>query len=189
MKKWRAACVVWLAALAGFAGAGAARGQDCRPTPKAELAVTPMGNIPIVAVRINGGTADFLFDTGAERTIISAAAAKRLGVAAHYEYARPMRSLGGAVSGGDARLRSFELGGMAVSNFTILVGPVSLPAVDGKPIEGLLGADFLADYEIDLDLAHHHFPHRASCLGRTRQNPRQRSGGQTSDDKGQQAAH
>ena len=154
MKKWRAACVVWLAVLAGFAGAGAARGQDCRPSPKAELAVTPMGNIPIVAVRINGGTADFLFDTGAERTIISAAAAKRLGVAAHYEYARPMRSLGGAVSGGDARLRSFELGGMAVSNFTILVGPVSLPSVDGKPIEGLLGADFLADYEIDLDLAH-----------------------------------
>ncbi|HEY2539406.1 MAG TPA: retroviral-like aspartic protease family protein [Stellaceae bacterium] len=155
MKKWRAACVVWLAAaLAGFAGAAAALAQDCRPAPKAELAVTPMGNIPIVTVRINGGAADFLFDTGAERTIISAAAAKRLRVAAHYEYARPMRSLGGAVSGGDARLRSFELGGMTVSDFTILVGPVSLPSLDGKPIEGLLGADFLGDYEIDLDLAH-----------------------------------
>jgi predicted aspartyl protease len=139
--------------LGGFTGAGAAPAQDCRPAPKAELAVTPMGNIPIVTVRINGGAADFLFDTGAERTIISAAAAKRLRVAAHYEYARPMRSLGGAVSGGDARLRSFELGGMTVSDFTILVGPVSLPSVDGKPIEGLLGADFLGDYEIDLDLA------------------------------------
>ena len=60
----------------------------------------------------------------------------------------------GAVSGGDARLRSFDPGGMVLSNFRILVGPVSLPSVDGKPIEGLLGADFLGDYEIDLDLAH-----------------------------------
>ena len=153
MKKWRAASVLWLGVLGGFTGAGVVLAQDCRPAPKAELAVTPMGNIPIVTVRINGGATDFLFDTGAERTIISAAAAKRLRVAAHYEYARPMRSLGGAVSGGDAKLRSFELGGMAVSDFRILVGPVSLPSVDGKPIEGLLGADFLGDYDIDLDLA------------------------------------
>lgn len=155
MKKWRAAVVVWLAVLGGFAGAGAALAQDCRPAPKAELVVTPMGNIPIVTVRINGGAVDFLFDTGAERTIISSSAARRLGVAPHYEYARPMRSLGGAVSGGDARLRSFELGGMTLRDLTILVGPVSLPSVDGKPIEGLLGADFLGDYDIDLDLAHH----------------------------------
>jgi predicted aspartyl protease len=112
-----------------------------------------MGNVPIVAVRINGGTADFLFDTGAERTIMTAAAAKRLGVDAHYEYARQMRSLGGAVSGGDAILRSFGPGGMTLGGFRILVGAVSLPSVDGKPTDGLLGADFLGDYEVDLDLA------------------------------------
>jgi predicted aspartyl protease len=154
VSKWRAAWVVALTALGGFVGAGEALAQNCLPTPKAEFAVTPMGNIPIVTIRINGGAADFLFDTGAERTIISAAAAKRLGVAAHYEYARPMRSLGGAVSGGDARVRSFDPGGLALSNFTVLVGPVSLPALDGKPIDGLLGADFLGDYELDLDLPH-----------------------------------
>jgi predicted aspartyl protease len=149
---WRAAGLLWLAWLIGTGGTAAALAQNCRPEPKAEFAVTLMGNIPIVTVRINGGSADFLFDTGAERTIISAAAARRLGIAAHYEYARPMRSLGGAVSGGDARVHSFDPGGVALSDFPILVGPVSLPAIDGRPIDGLLGADFLGDYDIDLDL-------------------------------------
>jgi predicted aspartyl protease len=155
VSKTRLAILILLAVVAaGRAIAPPALAQSCRPIRKAELAVIPLGNIPIVTVRINSGTANFLFDTGAERSIISAAAAKRLGVDAHYEYARRMRSLGGAVSGGDARLRSFDPGGMALSDLRILVGPVSLPSVQGRPIDGLLGADFLGDYEVDLDLAH-----------------------------------
>jgi predicted aspartyl protease len=140
--------------LASFAGSEAAAAQGCRPVPQAELSVMPMGNVPIVTVRINGGTADFLFDTGAERTIMTAAAAKRLGVDAHYEYERRMRSIGGAVAGGDARVRSFGLGGMVLGDFRILVGAVSLPLFMGRPIDGLLGADFLSDYEVDVDLEH-----------------------------------
>lgn len=147
------AVVLLLAAWAVLA-AGAAAAQDCRPLQRAELAVTPMGDVPIVTVRIDGGLANFLFDTGAERTIMTAAAAKRLGIAAHYEYARRLRSLGGAVAGGDARLRSFELGGMRADDIRVLVGTVSLPSVAGKPIDGLLGADFLRDFDIDLDLPH-----------------------------------
>ena len=38
-----------------------------------------MGNVPIVTLIINGSPANFLFDTGAERTILTAPAAKRLG--------------------------------------------------------------------------------------------------------------
>jgi predicted aspartyl protease len=145
-----ASVVVLLASAAGMS----ALAQNCELIKKAEFVVRPLGKIPIVRVRINGGAAEFLFDTGAERSIITAAAAARLGVDAHYEYARRMRSLGTAVLGGDAWLRSFDPGGIVLSNFRILVGPVSLPSVEGKPIDGLLGADFLSGYEIDLDLAH-----------------------------------
>jgi predicted aspartyl protease len=143
-----------LAILATAIGAPSAATQDCRPTRQAELTVTPMGNVPIVTMRINGAAASFLFDTGAERTILTAAAAKRLGVEAHYEYARRMRSLGSAVDSGDAMLRSLDLGGMALRDVRILVGSVSLPMVAGKPLDGLLGADFLGSFEVDLDLAH-----------------------------------
>lgn len=118
-----------------------------------ELAVAPMGNIPTVTLRVDGAPASFLFDTGAERTILAAAAAKRLGVEVHYEYERRMRSLGTAVASGDARLRSIGLGGLAMTDFRVLVGAVSLPALGGKPLDGLLGADFFTGFEVDLDLA------------------------------------
>ena len=154
MNRCGRAVLLLLLVLLSIASGDGARAQRCQPTRRAELVVMPLGNIPIVTAHINGGTADFLFDTGAERSIMTAAAAKRLGVAAHFEYARRMRSLGTAVAGGDARLSSFNLGGMPLSNFSILVGAVALPPIGGKPIDGLLGADFLGDYEVELDLPH-----------------------------------
>lgn len=126
---------------------------DCRPVRLVELSVTPMGNVPTVTLMIGGASASFLFDTGAERTILTAAAAKRLHIDAHYEYARRLRSLGSAVASGDARLASLGSGGLAITNFRVLVGPVSLPPVAGKPLDGLLGADFFTGFEVDLDLA------------------------------------
>ena len=146
-----ALALVLVAIAAAPVGAAA---QDCPPGRHVNLAITPMGNVPIVSLTINGSPANLLFDTGAERTILNATAAKRLGIVPHYEYARRMRSLGGAVAGGDARLRTLDLGGMTVSDVRVLVGSVSLPMVGGRPLDGLLGADFLSSFEIDLDLAH-----------------------------------
>jgi predicted aspartyl protease len=149
-----ALCALLALMLAHTVGAAAAAGQDCRPAREAVLAVTPMGNVPIVTVRINGAAATFLLDTGAERTVLTAAAAKRLGVEPHYEYARRMRSLDSAVASGDATLRTLDLGGMALRDFRVLVGSVSLPMLAGKPLDGLLGADFFTSFEVDLDLEH-----------------------------------
>jgi hypothetical protein len=42
---------------------------------------------------------------------------------------------------------------MVVPNVPVLVGSLSLPSIEGKPLDGLLGADFLSDFEVDLDLA------------------------------------
>ncbi len=130
-----------------------AAAQNCRPVRRAEIAESPMGNVPIVTVRVNGRPADLLFDTGAERTILTGAAAKRLGVVAHYEYARRMRSIGTAVAGGSAKLRSLDFGDLVLRDFSVLVGSVSLPAIAGRPLDGLLGADFFDDYDVEIDLA------------------------------------
>ena len=141
-------------ALAFFVVAQDAAAQDCRPRRRAELTVMLAGNVPLATVGINGGPATFLIDTGAERTILTAAAAKRLRVEPHFEYPRQMRSLQGALSSGDARLRTVELGGMTLDDFRILVASVTLPTLAGKTLDGLLGADFLTGFEVDLDLPH-----------------------------------
>jgi predicted aspartyl protease len=152
MRCWAATCrfVLGLALVGGLAAAASA--DECQPVPLVELPVTPMGRVPTVSLQINGAPVTFLFDTGAERTILSADTAKRLGIVAHFEYARRMRSLAGAMSSGDARLASLGSGGLAMTNFLVLVGPLSLPPVAGRRIEGLLGADFLTSFEVDLDL-------------------------------------
>ena len=44
-------------------------GADLQTDAKGGVRRHSLGNIPIVTVRINGGAAEFLFDTGAERSI------------------------------------------------------------------------------------------------------------------------
>ncbi len=148
----RVAALLLAAALGVGAASGA--GAQCRTERQTEVAVTRMGNVPLAMVRVNEATATFLVDTGAERTILSKVAAKQLGIEAHYEYARPMHSLGGGLVSGDARLHTLGLGTAALANFRVLVGSISLPNVAGRPLDGLLGADFLSSFEVDLDLPH-----------------------------------
>ncbi len=148
------AIVVFAVLLANTAIISEAVADDCKPKRQAELAIAFLGNLPLVNLTVNGAAATFLLDTGAERTIMAVAAAKRLGIDAHYEYPRRMRSLDGAVSSGDARLQNLGLGGTALSDFRVLVGSVSLPGLAGKPLDGLLGADFFSSFEVDLDLPH-----------------------------------
>lgn len=137
-----------------IAAVGAVRaGEECKPKRQAEIAIVFLRNLPLINLTVNSGSALFLLDTGAERTIMTAAAAQRLGVETHYEYPRRLRSLGGAVSTGDARLRNLRVGGMTLPEFTVLVGSVLLPGPAGRPLDGLLGADFLSSFEVDLDLA------------------------------------
>ena len=149
----RVLCAQLLMLLAMTASGGAAA-QDCRPARLAQFAVSLMGNVPIVSVRVNGSPAALLFDTGAERTVLTAVAAKRLGIEPHYEYAREMRSLDSAVASGDATLHSLDFGSTAFREVRILVGSVSLPNVAGKPLDGLLGADFFTSFEVVLGLEH-----------------------------------
>ncbi len=151
--------------LSALSVARQAAAEDCRPQRRAELAVTPAGNVPLATLNINGAATTFLLDTGAERTILTAAAAKRLRIEPHYEYPRRMQSLHGAVSSGDARLRTVELGGMRLDDFRILVASVTLPSLAGRSIDGLLGADFLNGFEVDLDLPHSRLTlyEKASC--------------------------
>ncbi|MGH7046042.1 MAG: retroviral-like aspartic protease family protein [Stellaceae bacterium] len=146
----RTLCILLLV----IAATSTAAAQQCRPVRLAELPVTLMGNVPVVTVHINGAAASLLFDTGAERTVLTSTAAKRLHIEPHYEYTRRMRSLDSAVASGDATVRSLDFGTTAFRGVAILVGSLSLPNVGGKPLDGLLGADFFSSFEVDLDLEH-----------------------------------
>lgn len=136
-----------------LSAAPGAAGAPCPAPDRSAVEVWLLHGVPIVAARINGAAAPLILDTGAEETVLSAAAAARFGLEGHYEYPRSLRSVGGGVATGQARIARLAAGGAALKDFLILVGALTLPSVAGVQPNGLLGGDFLAHFDVDLDLA------------------------------------
>ena len=101
-------------------GSIAPEAQNCTLQRRASVPVTLAG-LPLISATINGRQARLILDTGAESSIISVAAAKRLGVTTKYDFARSMHGIGEAVQTGDARLDGMMLGG-ATLNFPRAAG-------------------------------------------------------------------
>ncbi len=125
-------------------------GVNCTLRKRASLAVSLPG-LPVVGGEINGKPVTLIFDTGAESSILTAAAARRLGVTTKYDFVRSMSGIGKTVRTGDAKLESMRLGGVALSYPRVLVGDVSFNLGNAQP-DGLLGASLLGDFDLDLDL-------------------------------------
>jgi predicted aspartyl protease len=145
---------VLLAAGLAFAAPPPALADGCAPAPKAALGLM-LDRVPYVQVSINGSPASLLFDTGAETTLLSVAAAKRLGLTAHFTYPHTLEGIGGGVSVGEVRPDRLALGGLAMPGFLMPVAAISLPGAGGQPLDGLLGADVLSDFDVDIDMPHH----------------------------------
>ncbi|MBV8912569.1 MAG: clan AA aspartic protease, partial [Acetobacteraceae bacterium] len=129
-----------------FAGAvERPRSRECTLTRRGAIPFTVAALIHVDA-RINGERATLVVDTGAERSILSPEAAKRLGVTDQYDFSRAVSGIGETIHTGDARLRSLSVGEVAFADPRILVGPIGPLGADG-----LLGADLLGDFDLDLD--------------------------------------
>jgi predicted aspartyl protease len=145
------------ALLASWAACGPASAQDpadCTPRRQAELAVELVQTLPRVTLSVAGGPIRFILDTGAERTLVTPEAAKRLGLTAQEAYPRAVQGLTGGIGANDARLQHLTAGGHALPDAGVLVSAVALPSDPDRPTDGLLGADILADFDVDLDLPH-----------------------------------
>ena len=155
----RPTAVHLLAAACGIAIAAAplatpSRAAGCAPVAKADLPLALVHRRPLVTMTIDGAPASMVLDTGAESTLLSEAAARRLGLAAHYAYAHAMGGVGGEVNAGEVRPEHVAFGGAVMAGFFIAVARVTFPPVEGLAVDGLLGADMLVDYDVELDFAH-----------------------------------
>ncbi len=110
-------------------------------------------------VEVNGVTASFLMDTGAQRSVVSEAAVKRLGVARDEWVGTTMSGIGGVNDRANANPRSLALGGVPLVRRTLrrdtslTVGILPSSSVPGEVVDGLLGRDYLSEFDLDLDVA------------------------------------
>src|SRR5271155_1667616 len=72
-----------------------------------------------VPVEVNGITAPFILDTGAQRSVVSEAAVRRLGLARDQWVGTTMRGIGGIDRRPNAAPRSLSLGGVPLVRRTV----------------------------------------------------------------------
>ncbi|HEX3415479.1 MAG TPA: retropepsin-like aspartic protease [Stellaceae bacterium] len=158
------------AALASVLG-GAMAAADTRPvgcgtSRIGEITVATLRNAPIVTLIANGAPLTLLLDTGAEWTIVTPAAAKRIGAQTpRIEFDRQIRGLSGSLATNEVELRSFTAGDVALPWRRLRVASLNMPSVFSGPLDGVLGADTLSSFDVDLDLPHHRmvFYGKQSC--------------------------
>ncbi len=133
-----------------LAGAAACMGAG-RP-PDAAIAMQAAGGVFLVPVLLNGRPARMVLDTGAERSIITRAAAIRLGLPFDPWVETTMRGAGGQLERHpNADVRAATLGGMALSQRALQRG-LSLAVTEFDiGADGLLGADVLRHFTLDFD--------------------------------------
>jgi hypothetical protein len=78
-----------------------------------------LDNQPMVKVFADGATVRLLLDTGAEATVLTPAAARRIGAQhARVKLGRQMHGITGDIPAGELELRSFTIGGVEVPRTT-----------------------------------------------------------------------
>jgi predicted aspartyl protease len=98
---------------------------------------------------LDGQTTSMVLDTGSQFTLVTKSTADRMNldiVAASGE----MTGIGGSRGVYIFSAKNFQIGRLQGKNLPLMVSDFVL-APGGRPVDGLLGADFLAPYDVDLD--------------------------------------
>jgi len=141
--------------LAAFSATACYAG-GCATRAIGKIIVATLNRAPIVTLTANGHAVTLILDTGAERTVLTPEVAERIGAQRpSIEFQRRLRGIAGDLPSHEVELRSFAAGKVAIPWRRILVAPVKMARVFSTPLDGLLGADALSAFDIDLDLPRH----------------------------------
>ncbi len=139
-------------------GCAGAEPQGCRVETVADLPLLPHTGITAVAATLQGQKIALLVDTGAFVSTVFRNGAQRFdlrpGADARFTN---ISGIGGVTFAPIVTVRDLGLGrGLAHSLDLPVAGEFSRP-VDGLPVFALFGADFLSNYDVDVDVPHQHF--------------------------------
>ena len=141
--------------LAGSAECDAAD-APCRAVPVAATTLVDNWGFLAFPATIGGVPVSLLLDTGADAGLVTADAARRLGLPLDPTLRTLVQGTGGVY--GDApgaMLRDLAIGGVTMPAMRVPVGALpSAPRIE-PPAVGLVGGDLLAGLEVDIDVPAH----------------------------------
>jgi predicted aspartyl protease len=138
--------------LISLAGCEGTTAIDCRLTMIAQIPLLVQDRLLVVPAGINRTWVHLVVDSGAERTTISAAAAARLGLAHDPRYKMQSIGIGGITTSTDVTIDRLVLGGVHFPIDRAAAGVFNLRNKSGLSADGLLGADILLAYDMNIDV-------------------------------------
>ena len=132
----------------------------CEPAPEIDCTLTMVAQLPlevqdrllVVPAGINKQWIRLVVDSGAERTTISDSAAEQLGLPHDPRYRNRFMGIGGTTTTTDVNVERLVLGGVHFPVTRVAVGTFRLQNEHGLNADGLLGADILLAFDLDIDL-------------------------------------
>ena len=116
------------------------------PTGSTKISFTP-GSPVLVSAKINGsGPITLILDTGADRTMVAPSALSRLGISFENALRGVVRGVTGASDAEAVWVNSVEVEEAKVGPLLIIAHDADLKGADG-----LLGRDFLANFNVTID--------------------------------------
>ena len=160
MQRLRLRSILPALALAVGLASGVSAKAACTIARLADVPVQVAAGVPVVGVQVNGVTLNFVLDTGAQRSLVTDATVARAAMRLDEWADTTVKGISGYERHRNADPASLLLGGIAlrrrtlVGDSTLTVGPLPQTSFAGHDIAGLLGADFLGGFDLDLDEPH-----------------------------------
>ena len=152
----------WLVALLRLAvvllALAAPPALGCTVARQAVVPITLPAGHPLVTARLDGHPATFILDTGAQRSLLTPEAVRRFDLKLDPWVGTTVVGIGGIEQHRNARVASLVLGGVALRQNTLLrglslsVGAIPASEMGRVPVDGILGRDVLAAFDLALDV-------------------------------------
>lgn len=153
MRIFRHAAIALAAAvLAGCAAPKPDSPEACRLEPRGKFRLAFDHRVPTVPVALDGRIATMLFDTGATGTTVTGPGAERLNLLGNGNVRITTTGLGGESKSFAAGIGRIGVGGAVMVNQRVTVLTFDLRGFGDHPPDGLLGMDFLSNFDVEADL-------------------------------------
>jgi predicted aspartyl protease len=141
-----------LAVLACLAAPSAAFGA-CAAAPVADVPLSESRSKLLLPVGIEGSPEQIMLDTGAGITAISTETADRLEILHDFDHHFELGGVGGANSVLNiGKIERFDIGPLRLAHMRVPIIEQSMRSDSGAMVAGLLGADILHRFDVDLDI-------------------------------------
>lgn len=140
------------AACTGDPGARLADGT-CPLIPLAQMPLEVRANLLFIQAKVNGQPVTMMVDTGAERTLLTEATVDHLQLPRDKHRATRTFGIGSPTAAWDAELpNGIVLGSTHFPVDSVTVGHFGINQIAGATTDGLLGADILLAFDVDIDM-------------------------------------